>query len=417
MFFKNIQLSSWQQFEKIDIDLNNKLTILTGANGSGKTTLLKLLSKHQGWQDKSFAVPKQDKLTNIIKYFTRFWEKEDKSQEKTIGKIIYSNEKNSNLNVPIANDAQYQISLQNQQTVECFYIPSHRSIYKYRKIINIPTQKKTKQMAFNEISETTKKRYIGGSGNEGYIGNDPENNSFLMKSTLISWAIQGYGNQAMAQDQELINNYEGFKKVLKKVLPSTLGFENFEIRNMEIIFICNNGNDEFLLETASGGIGALIDIAWQIYMYASDDKENYSVIIDEIENHLHPSMQRAILPNLLQAFPKANFIVSTHSPLIVGSVKNSVTYALKYNDNNKIESYKLDFNDEVKTATEILNDVLGVSFTMPIWVENYLEQIITKYSSKDMSQDDFNALRNELKDIGLEKLMPQAIIGVVGKDQ
>ena len=411
MFFKNIKLSSWQQFEEIDIDLSNKLTIITGANGSGKTTLLKLLSKHQGWKEQSFAVPKQDLKTKAINFFTRWWNEEDKSEENIIGKITYSNDSSANLNVPKVNDAQYQISLQNQQNIECFYIPSHRSLYKYKKVLDIPTQKKTKEMAFDEISNKTKERFFGATGE--YV-KYPENNSFLMKSTLISWAIQGYGNQAMVKDQELINNYEGFKEVLKKILPQTLGFENFEIRNMEIIFICNNGNDEFLLETASGGIGAIIDIAWQIYMYASDDKTNYSVIIDEIENHLHPTMQRSILPNLLNAFPNANFIVSTHSPLIVGSVKSSVTYALKYNESNKIQSFKLDFNEEVKTATEILNDVLGVSFTMPIWVEDKLSEVIKKYSLKEMSPNDFNDLRNELKSIGLEKLMPQAIVGVVG---
>lgn len=414
MFFKNIKISFWQQFEKIDIDLSNKLTILTGANGSGKTTLLKLLSKHQGWQDNSFAVPKQDLKTKVISFFSRWWEEEDKSQENTIGKIVYSNDSISNLNVPNANNAQYQIILQNQQKVECFYIPSHRSLYKYQKVLNIPTQKKTKKMAFDEISNKTKQRY---TSNEEYVKGGFENNSFLMKNTLISWAIQGYGNQAMVKDQELINNYEGFKEVLQKILPKTLGFENFEIRNMEIVFICNNGNDEFLLETASGGIGAIIDIAWQIYMYASDDKKNYSVIIDEIENHLHPTMQRSILPNLLNAFPNANFIVSTHSPLIVGSVKDSTMYALKYNSNNKIESFKLDFYEQVKNATEILDEVLGVSFTMPIWVEERLENIVKEYSSKEMSVNDFNELREELKNLGLEKLMPQAIVGIVENNQ
>ena len=62
MFFKNIKLNSWHQFEKIDIDLSSKLTILTGANGSGKTTILKLLSKHQGWQDSTYAVPKKKSI-------------------------------------------------------------------------------------------------------------------------------------------------------------------------------------------------------------------------------------------------------------------------------------------------------------------------------------------------------------------
>jgi len=414
MYFKNLEINSWQQFERINIDFNSRLTVLTGANGSGKTTLLNILSKHSGWNRNSFATPKQDIKTKAIKYITRFFKGIDKSNEATIGKIIYNNKDEVKIVIPNQNDAQYQVSLQGHKSLECFFIPSHRSIFKYRKMTTIPIQKKTKKMAFNEMFETVKKRYTGGRGDSGYIGDDPENNSFLMKSTLLSWAIQGYGNDAMVSDQELINNYEGFKTVLQKVLPKTLGFENFEIRDMEIVFICNNGEDEFLLETASGGISALIDIAWQIYMYATTENQQFTVIIDEVENHLHPTMQRNILPSLLNAFPNAKFIVSTHSPLIVGSVKESTTYALKYNDNNKIESHKLDFQEQIKTASEILDEVLGVSFTMPIWVEEQLTSIIDKYTQKAMSQEDFSNLRTELIALGLEKLVPQAIMNIVG---
>ena len=411
MYFKNLEINSWQQFERIDIDFSNRLTVLTGANGSGKTTILNILSKHSGWSMNSFATPKKDITTKAIKYITRWWKGSNKSNETSIGKIIYHNNIQANIVIPNKNNAQYQVSLQGQQALKCFFIPSHRSISKYQKVASIPTQKKTKQIAFNEIFETTKKRF--NNNYQEYVQN-PENNSFLMKSTLISWAIQGYGNQAMVQDQELINNYEGFKTVLQKVLPKTLGFENFEIRDMEIVFICNNGEDEFLLETASGGISALIDIAWQIYMYETIENQEFTVIIDEVENHLHPIMQRNILPSLLNAFPNAKFIVSTHSPLIVGSVKESTTYALKYNDNNKIESYKLDFQEQIKTASEILDEVLGVSFTMPIWVEEKLTFIVDKYTQKTMSQEDFSNLRAELKELGLEKLVPQAIMNIVG---
>lgn len=415
MNFKKLKITKWQQFQDIEIDFHDRLTILTGANGSGKTTLLKLLAKHQGWQEQLFSVPKQDKITKAIKFFSRLWKKEGKTSETIIGSIEYSNNISGNINVPNSNIAQYQTSIQNQQQIECFYIPSHRSLYKYEPILNIPTKKKTKDMAFSEISNTIKKRYEKvKEGNENYILN-PENNSFLMKSILIGWAIQGYGNNVIVKDQELIDNYEGFKMVLKKILPKTLEFENFEIRNMEVVFICNDGNDEFLLEAASGGISAIIDMAWQIYMFSTKEKTDFTVIIDEVENHLHPTMQRQILPDLLNAFPNTNFIVSTHSPLIVNSVRESNIFVLKYNEDNKIISEKLDLLNQAKTATEILDEVLGVSFTIPIWAEEKLKNIVDSYAQKTMTDIEFSNMRIQLKEVGLENLVPEAIHNLIEK--
>ena len=239
-----------------------------------------------------------------------------------------------------------------------------------------------------------------------------------MKNTLMSWAIQGYGIQnngkeIMPKDEEQIRHFEGFKNVLKSILPKTLNFEDFEIREREIVFICNHGKDEFVLEQASGGISALIDIVWQIYMFSTDEKTDFVVIIDEVENHLHPTMQRQILPDLIKAFPNARFVVSTHSPLIVGSVQDSNIYVLRYNDEGKIVSEKLDLVNQAKTATEILDEVLGVSFTMPVWAEEKLETIVKKYSGKDVNKLELTQMRNDLKDIGLEKLMPEAICNVM----
>lgn len=48
MNFNRLEVYQWQQFEKVDIELHDRLTILTGANGSGKTTLLNLFAKHAG---------------------------------------------------------------------------------------------------------------------------------------------------------------------------------------------------------------------------------------------------------------------------------------------------------------------------------------------------------------------------------
>ena len=45
------------------------------------------------------------------------------------------------------------------------------------------------------------------------------------------------------------------------------------------------------------------------------------VIIDEIDLHLHPEWQKKILPLLSSTFPNIQFIVTTHSPLVVGSIE------------------------------------------------------------------------------------------------
>jgi AAA15 family ATPase/GTPase len=405
MYFKKICLNEWQQFQSIDIDFHERVTILTGGNGSGKTTILNILARHSGWNSISLATPKAESSTGIIKYFSRFFSGKDKGSNNSIGNLYYSNNINSPLIANNGNAAQYHVTIQQPQTIQSFYIPSHRSIFKYQQVGSIPTAKKNKQSAFQEVSNSNFQRYNG---------NQSQSSSFFMKNTLIGWVIQGYGvhnaNQAiMPSDHEQIQNFEGFQEVLRKILPKNIGFEQIEIRNMEVVFVCNDGDDEFVLETASGGISALIDIAWQIYMFSTNEKSDFTVLIDEVENHLHPIMQRRILPDLVNAFPKARFVVSTHSPLVVGSVQDSSVYALKNNSNGKVESHKLDLNNQAKNAIEVLDEILGVSFTMPIWVEEKLDFINEKYSSGTEDPKVFSQMREDLAELGLEKLLPQAI--------
>ena len=81
----------------------------------------------------------------------------------------------------------------------------------------------------------------------------------------------------------------------------------------------------FSLDAVSGGIASIIDMAWQIFMY-SPYRESIVVTIDEPENHLHPELQQIILPCFVKAFPNAQFIVATHNPFIISSVKHSFVY-------------------------------------------------------------------------------------------
>ncbi|GAB4335819.1 MAG: AAA family ATPase [Desulfobulbaceae bacterium] len=46
------------------------------------------------------------------------------------------------------------------------------------------------------------------------------------------------------------------------------------------------------------------------------------VLIDEIDLHLHPKWQRQIVHNLREAFPRCQFIATTHSPQVIGEVEH-----------------------------------------------------------------------------------------------
>jgi predicted ATP-binding protein involved in virulence len=46
------------------------------------------------------------------------------------------------------------------------------------------------------------------------------------------------------------------------------------------------------------------------------------VLIDEIDLHLHPKWQRQIVNNLRSAFPRCQFIATTHSPQVIGEVEH-----------------------------------------------------------------------------------------------
>lgn len=408
MRFEKLQIDNWKQFKEIDLEFHSNLTVLTGANGAGKTTILNLLAQHFGWNFQELATPAKDENTGSFRYFTRYFKKAYKyfsidKNKNTIGELWYSDGSKAELTVPDTDSPQYKINIKNRRNVEGFNIHSHRPPINYANIQNIPLKKRTAKKAFNLVSRTSRNNILGGHSNQSI--------NYHLKETLLLWANQGYESKVREADLQAKQNYEGFQEVLKKVLPDTLGFKEFKIRTGEIVLICDSG--DFMLDGVSGGIGAIIDLAWKVYLLNIDTDKELTILIDEAENHLHASLQRKLLPDFLGAFPNVQFIVSTHSPLIIGSVKKSNVYALRYTiteqGNRRVYSQLLDLQNKAKNATDILNEVLGVSFTMPIWVEHSLKDIVSKYSDQEMNQNTFENMRSELKEIGLEEIMPLAI--------
>lgn len=109
----------------------------------------------------------------------------------------------------------------------------------------------------------------------------------------------------------------------------------------------------------------VIDIAFRcallnkgIYGNEAYKKTHGTVIIDEIDEHLHPELQVRILKALHDTFPKIQFIVSTHAPLVMSSVEN--------NDDNVV--YRLEYKDGEYTHTELNTYGLDASTIMEVYM-------------------------------------------------
>ncbi|MFP3544389.1 AAA family ATPase [Rhizobium sp. SIMBA_035] len=406
MNFKNLQVNGWRQFNSVNIDFHPRLTILAGANGAGKSTLLRILSQHFGYSYNLIATPTITKA-GVLSYFTGLFirEKTPSQSQNVLGSITYSNDVTTQLVVPESGPASYTVGIPNQQQVEGLFINSHRPVSNYQAIASIPTNAIGAEQAYQAYNQEVMNKY-----NNAYTQYSP---IYRIKEAIISMATFGPGNKNVQRNAELEKNYDDFKMMLSKVLPDTIGFMDISIRVPDVVIVTKTG--DFVLDASSGGLMALIDVAWQMFLF-SRGKTSFVGVIDEPENHLHPSMQRVIIGNLLEAFPSAQLVVATHSPFVVSSVRESAVYVLRYADSDQmgapsrsVYSEKLDNVNKAGTASEILRSVLGVPVTLPLWAESQIETIVQDFDITTLDAQTIGQLRARLEQNGLGDYYSEAL--------
>lgn len=105
--------------------------------------------------------------------------------------------------------------------------------------------------------------------------------------------------------------------------------------------------------------------------------EHAIVLIDEIDLHLHPKWQREIISHLSKAFPNVQFIVTTHSPLIVQSIKNINLYILNRDQEEKVCVVKSQQDNYCGwTVEEILRDTMGLDSNIN---SDYYNNTVSKF--------------------------------------
>ena len=408
--FTRLEIHDWRQFGHVDIHFHPQLTILTGANASGKTTLLNILSRHFGWEIPLVRTKSRWRRRWLAGYLKRFWESpsdlpsEDDPElapARPVGSISYEDGRRAELRDPGEGQPTYKLELVGRPAVKGLHIPSHRPLAIYAEIPNVPIRPITKAEAFTNYVQAMQQRHISGRGGQSA--------TFHIKQTLVSLAALGYGNDRMPRQPELVETLEGFEAVLRRTLPATLGFRDFQFDLPDVFLTTDTG--PVSLDAISGGLASVLNISWQIYMY-SPLNEPYVVTIDEPENHLHPAMQRTLLADLLSAFPLVQFVVATHSPFIISSAAQSRVFVLDFDRDvplPQVFSQELENADRSGTANEILRDVLGLPSSMPVWAEQTLDEIVQRYSREPLTPDRLAALRAELRERGLDNVITDAL--------
>ncbi|MDR2704200.1 MAG: AAA family ATPase [Planctomycetaceae bacterium] len=123
------------------------------------------------------------------------------------------------------------------------------------------------------------------------------------------------------------------------------------------------------------------------------------VLIDEIDLHLHPQWQRMILPKLTETFPNCQFIVSTHSPQVLGEIRSENVFIL-IDGETGIEYHRPSYEIFGQTSDILLEDMMQTS-DRNIAVQKDVEQILLaiERGNPDDAKILYQKLKERAKDI------------------
>lgn len=128
------------------------------------------------------------------------------------------------------------------------------------------------------------------------------------------------------------------------------------------------------------------------------------VLIDEIDLHLHPRWQRSVIRNLQTTFPNCQFIITTHSPLVVSDPQEVQVFLLEEGSTRELDNlYGMDIEQVLfeimdtplrhEPLQEKLNDLMDAiqdkKFNKAKKLRNELLQVLPKDHRELMRADIF----------------------------
>lgn len=394
LFFSNFRC-----FENYRLDFKNGINLLFGANGSGKTTILRgmkivMSSFFSGFSDvntRFIGIANSDfmsEVTNDIEVLERPVIIEYKFSGFSNLVLSRSGKKNRTSIAGIKNLRDDTKGLYQQLAAEddgsialpLFAAFSTEDIHSTRKLDKSIFAKYYQPRSFGYYE------CLQGDGFFDYWMHRllvlAEGQKSLMEITVVSNAI----TMALGPDGCNIIKGMSIRPMKKKVFFQYVDGREVEASNL------------------SDGYKRLVNIVTDLsirccllngknYGMNCCSQTSGTVLIDEVDQHLHPELQSVVLKSLRATFPELQFVVSSHAPMVMSSVmtnsENEVLH-LQYKNNeysaSPISTYGLD-------ATTILEMYMGRKARVAE-VEEKLKQLFELIDSEQYPEA--KAILNEM---------------------
>lgn len=319
MRIHNCRFRNYRAFSEVDIALDGKSTIIFGANGTGKSTLLSAINKVMYiWVKK--ANGKQAKYSfaaTDVRHNTKECQLE---LDISIDNSVFSLFRKYVLN-PIEgrrgnesrNDSVYK-------SFDDFYIETY---VKAEKNIPVFLSYGTNRTAADiSIIPNPNVSFDMVASLERAIESKIDFKSFFEWFRMR----EDYENEMKISNLDL-NYTDQMLNCVKKAIQNMLDdVTDLRINRSTLSMVVNKDGQELQVEQLSDGekctLALFGDIARRLAIANQNTDDPLTgkgiILIDEIELHMHPSWQRKILAVLHQTFPNIQFIVTTHSPQVLG---------------------------------------------------------------------------------------------------
>lgn len=375
MYIKYIKLKNYRNYGLLNLELGRKSTIFIGKNGMGKTNLIAALkqslsfifAKNSGRPEYEFVASSDQRVKSFAPTDSRFGQSSDGSWN-----YIYPIEIDVVMSFGNSDDLQWSFekirsseSMQNNYSKAACIYWNHYENLKDLPIIAFFSD--SYPHLTSSIGKKIQEKLNSGfmlPRNVGYHKWDDEKNC---NSLWLQYFTMQWKNNMYNKDKEKLAYIETIKRCLVDFSqPLQLSIENNDIK-LKDITIEARGKDDMLVLIFENGkrmafdslpqgyrriFSIVFDIANRSYILNKNCNPTGVVFVDEVELHLHPSIAQEILDRLLRSFPNLQFIVTTHSPLVLSNYKQD--------EENVV--YKLDNDNSGNGVFEKLSNVYGIDY-------------------------------------------------------